>query len=115
MKPLELGNLIEIAGGDQSFVLDMLRIYLKNLPGMMDPLSESFEKSDVEGIIRWSHKLKSASGAAGAVMVLQHADIIEQMAIKESEFKELIQQFKELKEAIAITLPAINNYLQTNS
>lgn len=114
MKPLELGNLIEIASGDQSFVLDMLRIYLKNLPGMMEPLTESFGKKDVEGVIRWAHKLKSASGAAGAVMVLQHADIIEQMAIKESEFKELVQQFEELQEAIAITKPAIDEYLANN-
>jgi HPt (histidine-containing phosphotransfer) domain-containing protein len=114
MKPLELGNLIEIAGGDQSFVLDMLRIYLKNLPGMIDPLSEAFEKTDVDGVIRWSHKLKSASGAAGAVMVLQHADIIEQMAIKDSEFKELMQQFEELQESIAVTKPAINEYLASH-
>lgn len=114
MKPLELSNLIEIAGDDHSFVLDMLRIYLKNLPGMMDPLKQAFEATDVALVIRWSHKLKSASGAAGAVLVLQHADIIEQMAIKESDFKELVQQFTELGEAIEVTIPAIHDYIKNH-
>lgn len=114
MKPLELKNLIEISGGDQVFVLDMLRIYMKNMPGMIDPLTQAIKDADVPGVIRWSHKLKSASGAAGAAIVLQHADILEQLAVRDSAFVELEKQFEELLGAINITAPAINNYLATH-
>lgn len=112
MEALELSNLKEISGGDETFVSDMLRIYLKNLPGMIDPLKLAFDSENLADVIRWSHKLKSASGAAGAVAILQHADIIEQMALMEAPFQELIQQQTELQEAIEVTLPVINSYLE---
>ncbi|MFT6844133.1 MAG: HPt (histidine-containing phosphotransfer) domain-containing protein [Flavobacteriales bacterium] len=114
MKALELKNLIEIAGDDHSFVLDMLRIYLKNLPGMMNPLKTAFDNNDVDGISMWVHKLKSASGAAGSVLVLQQADLLEQLAIKNKPFAELEKRYAKLHMALELTLPEINNYLETN-
>lgn len=112
MEALELDNLKQISGGDEQFVLDMLRIYLKNLPAMLNPLEEAFEKNDIDQISRAAHKLKSASGAAGAVLVLQHADIIEQMAIRGAEIDDLAQQHEELKESLTLTIPAIKKHLE---
>jgi PAS domain S-box-containing protein len=70
-------SLKELTGGDDTFMAEMIEIYLRNTPVMLKEMKSSFKKHDFEKLKRTAHKIKSSFGMMGMNEPLQIADEIE--------------------------------------
>jgi HPt (histidine-containing phosphotransfer) domain-containing protein len=59
-KLFDLTNLDEMLGGDRQAMLQMVKIFLQATPESLTELNNCFDKSDLDGVSKLAHKLKSS-------------------------------------------------------
>ena len=59
-KLFDLANLDEMLGGDRQAMLQMVKIFLQATPESLTELNNCFNKSDLDGVSKLAHKLKSS-------------------------------------------------------
>ncbi len=59
-KLFDLTNLDEMLGGDRQAMLQMVKIFLQATPESLTELNNCFNKSDLDGVSKLAHKLKSS-------------------------------------------------------
>jgi HPt (histidine-containing phosphotransfer) domain-containing protein len=59
-KLFDLSNLDEMLGGDRQAMLQMVKIFLQATPESLTELNNCFDKSDLDGVSKLAHKLKSS-------------------------------------------------------
>lgn len=56
----DLTNLNEMLGGDKKAILQMVKIFLQATPESLNELNKCYDKNDMQGVSKLSHKLKSS-------------------------------------------------------
>ena len=80
---------------------EMIEIYLRNTPLMMNEIKSSFKKHDFVKLKRTAHKIKSSFGMMGMNESWQIAEEIEKTDEKNMDEKFLSTQLKRLAELVA--------------
>jgi two-component system, sensor histidine kinase and response regulator len=62
-----LDNLLEMTGGEQAFVDELIATYLEDGAGQLGALRSAAAGTVVEGLVRPAHSLKSNSASVGAL------------------------------------------------
>jgi len=96
-------SLKELTGGDNSFMAEMIEIYLRNTPAMLKEMKSSFKKHDFEKLKRTAHKIKSSFGMMGMNESWQIADEIESTDEKNTDEQLLTKKLKKLFELYKIS------------
>ncbi len=86
-------NLLEIAGGDEEFIREMLILFCKNSVSLMKELDSSFQQGDYEQVSSLAHKLKSS------IQIVADKDLHALIKKIELESKSTTEQ-KEMKKMI---------------
>ncbi|HMQ05932.1 MAG TPA: response regulator [Saprospiraceae bacterium] len=88
---IDINTLSEFAGGDQSFMIEMLQLFYDNSQLEMQELKTKCIDMDLEGISKISHKLKSSFSLLGAdPLFLEQLEIADQMKPSLEELKEIL-------------------------
>lgn len=66
----DLGYLRRMSGGDESFIKEMIKLFLKQVPLELEKLKETAETEDLATAKQVAHKLKSSVSMVGAEQVL---------------------------------------------
>jgi CheY-like chemotaxis protein len=110
---IDLGNLIELSGGDPSFVNRILARIVDKLPDAIGELDTLLKLRDFDAMKKSAHSLKSSSGYAGCEELKEIFQKIESLAGSRNEVQRLpdlllqakavgIEVVKELKHAMGI-------------
>lgn len=105
-------SLRELTGGDDSFMAEMIEIYLRNTPVMLKEMKSSFKKHDIEKLKRTAHKMKSSFGMMGMNEPLQIADAIEQLNEKNIDQDFLKSKIERLSELVSVSEKDLRRELQ---
>lgn len=66
MEPVSLDRIHEVAMGDEEFMVELINLFLDDLPRQIEVLRRAIENHDAEGAVAAAHRLKGASGNLGA-------------------------------------------------
>jgi HPt (histidine-containing phosphotransfer) domain-containing protein len=66
-----LAELLELAGGDQAFVTEMIDSYLATSPALLEQIRTSIAKQDAGALRLAAHTLKSGSRDMGVTALAQ--------------------------------------------
>jgi histidine phosphotransfer protein HptB len=86
--PTALETMLEMVGGDQTFVADLIDTYLADSPALFADLHKALETSDAVLLRRTAHTLKSNSENFGATQLAAIARTLEERG-KQNEFNEV--------------------------
>ncbi|HNI08245.1 MAG TPA: Hpt domain-containing protein, partial [Thiobacillaceae bacterium] len=68
-------------GGDASgMVADLVRIYLENVPALIQEIHDALAGGDLKKLIRAAHTLKSSSASVGALRLAERGKAMESAA-----------------------------------
>ena len=105
LKRCNLEYLHRMSSGDESFVKEMIKLFLKQVPQELEKLSTA--ASDGQAVKQIAHKLKSSVSMVGAEDLLVQVKELEQKAINGidpisvvSYQQELSQKFTDIKEEL---------------
>ncbi|MGE3823533.1 MAG: response regulator, partial [Bacteroidia bacterium] len=112
MNVVNTDSLKELTGGDDSFMAEMIEIYLRNTPAMLKEMKISFKKHDFEKLKRTAHKIKSSFGMMGMNEPLQIADSIEQSDEKNTDQDIMKLKIERLTELISVSEKELKRELQ---
>ncbi len=91
---------------DDSFLKEVIDIYLSDTPKRIDEIKECLASADAVRLTRAAHSIKGASANLGAQKVIEIAKHIEEKSRRESledlegDIAELVTQFEEVKIAL---------------
>lgn len=104
-----LEYLHRMSSGDESFVKEMIKLFLKQVPQELEKLSVA--SNDSQAVKQIAHKLKSSVSMVGAEDLLVQVKELEQKAIHGIDSttvvlyqEELSQKFNEIKEELDLLL-----------
>lgn len=67
LDPAGLARLLEITGGDQAFVDELVDTFIDDAGAQLADLDAAVAAGDTEGLVRPAHSLKSSADNVGAV------------------------------------------------
>ncbi|HZH54791.1 MAG TPA: Hpt domain-containing protein [Sphingobacteriaceae bacterium] len=79
-KEADMSYLEDLSGGDQSLIIEMLRLFLSQTPGYLDSLSRHIDLGDWSNTQSMAHHIKPTLAYMGAEDMRQALIRIEQMA-----------------------------------
>lgn len=77
-----LATLMELGGGDESFIRDLANLYLEDAPVRIDAIRAALARDDVSEMADAAHALKSGSGNVGAMRLHQLCHDLETVSRK---------------------------------
>ncbi len=81
LDPAVLAELAAQMGGDASgMVADLVRIYLENVPALIQEIHDALAGGDIKKLIRAAHTLKSSSASVGALRLAERGKAMESAA-----------------------------------
>jgi hypothetical protein len=89
-KELQLDYLYEFADGDNTFVREMIDLFVKNAPDFIENMKEGFKKNDWEKLRYNAHKFSPQLAFFGLKTIIEEVDSIEEYAVKKV-FADLIE------------------------
>lgn len=109
--PYDLTYLIEHADGDQSFLTEMISIYLADTPGALEELKSDISAKDYEKIKTTSHSMKGlflTLGVNEAARLLKEIETVSQsngsISIITSNFQKIEELFLQSKGLLEVEL-----------
>jgi len=68
-KYYKLDKIKEISGGDDSFVKEMVELFLKDVDSNMKSFNDMLEQNDMDGIAKLAHKIKPSIDLLGIEII----------------------------------------------
>ena len=68
-KYYKLDKIREISGGDESFVKEMVDLFLKDVDANREAFNEMFKQDDMDGIAKLAHKIKPSIDLLGIEII----------------------------------------------
>ncbi|MFH1499583.1 MAG: Hpt domain-containing protein [Verrucomicrobiota bacterium] len=99
--PQAIENLRELGGGDDSFLREILGIYLQDTPLRLAELHAALASGDQGGFARAAHTIKGSSSNIGAEEVRLLSESLEQQAKHTAPGPALAPAVAELETAFA--------------
>ena len=108
ISPIDYSSSLERVGGDKSFLMELLDLYLEEFSGKFTPLQEAIQQNKFDLIHELGHSLKGSS-ANLSLIFLQEASFQMETAGKERDIEkakkalfQLEQEFKRLKDFLSL-------------
>jgi len=105
--PIDFSSSLERVGGDKSFLMELLDLYLEEFSEKHIQLREAIQQNKFDLILEFGHNLKGSS-ANLSLIFLQEASFQMEMAGKERDIEKakkalsrLEQEFKRLKDFLS--------------
>ncbi len=95
--PIDWEHLHQLSENNTEFELELLQIFVEDIPPRLEIVKAAIEKSDFEQIAREAHHLKGASANVGATAMHQAAETLEQL-VRKSEVTGAVKLISELEE-----------------
>jgi HPt (histidine-containing phosphotransfer) domain-containing protein len=95
--PIDMDSVLERVGGDESFLLELLDIYIEDFIDKYAQLEQAIFQEDFNNIKEIGHSLKGSSGNLSLNGLHETAFAIE-TAGKENDLEQARHQFSRLKE-----------------
>jgi HPt (histidine-containing phosphotransfer) domain-containing protein len=105
-----IDNLKELGGGDDSFLKEVMNLYLEQAPGLLNDIRKYAAASNAEEMSKSAHCLKGASLNIGANKFAEVCKKIE-MAGKENNLAGIDALIKEMDECYNYTKELIGNFI----
>ena len=77
LDPDAMTRLLEITGGDRTFVDELVDTFLEDAEGQLSRLAAATEEGDIESVVRPAHSLKSNSVNVGATLLAERCRSLE--------------------------------------
>ena len=106
-----LDLLVEVAQGDDVFIRDMIALFLKKAPEMLNSIQTAFNEKDFAQCSSEAHKLKSSIQIIGSKSLQKIVKMIEKEAKKEQVSPELALNIDELNVKMEELFSFLNNRL----
>lgn len=113
---IDLGYLIENAGGSRDFIEDIIRAFLKNEHNYIQQLKSIFQKNDQEQLGFYCHKIRSNYATLGVERGLNFVNEVKSLDLGEissTEKENWLEQFIALHRDIKNELLLILNSKDT--
>jgi CheY-like chemotaxis protein len=81
---IDIDRVLEMAGGDEEFVKELFRLFLKECPQRLEEIEKAIEEKNLSAIAKIAHVLKSSSGNLGINRIYNLCSEIEKLAKKGS-------------------------------
>lgn len=96
IKLCNLAYLHRMSGGDNSFVKEMIMLFLKQMPRELELMKQAALKKDLPEVKEVAHKLKSSVSLIGAESMLARLKEIEKLVQQEDEIGNVLRLNQEL-------------------
>ena len=97
-KVCDLGYLIDLSNGNNSFVQEMISIFLSEVTSEVERLENSIKEANFDHIMQASHRLRSSIPFVGIDKLLhQEIHSIEQMAVENKGLDSISELFVKVK------------------
>ena len=85
---MSLNTLVEICGGDKTFILEMIDLFLAQADPQVDEIEKAIKEKDCGNLKRSAHKFKSSAQLFEITCLVELLLQIESSGLKELEEKE---------------------------
>ena len=104
---INLSYLEEITGGDKAMILEMLDLFICDIPAQVEKIQEFYETSDLVSLSKEAHKLKPTLQYIGLTGMFEDIKEIEQLIKTNINGDKLPDLVKNLNDASIACLPAL--------
>jgi HPt (histidine-containing phosphotransfer) domain-containing protein len=110
--PYSAKNLLELAGGDYNFVLELLDAFIEQVKLERTAMTLSAENKDWDDVKFRAHRLRSASGSVGAHQIAGSCAELESYISTSGDIEKSVYLYVEkFQEAISVQLIEIEHEL----
>lgn len=88
-KVYDLGQLEELAGGSQEFVMSMVETFLEHTPGQLEELKTAFSSGDLGAMGGVAHKIKPNIDLFGVHSIREEIRLVENLGKEKINAPEL--------------------------
>lgn len=111
-----VASMKELGNGDEAFanrllIVQLMSVYLDNLPERMKELTEAMSKSDMPVIERAAHTLKSSSRLIGLMALGEDCQILEDMGY-EKKLDNAQAVYERIRDATSKAVDVIKNKIK---
>ncbi len=106
-KIIDLTYLIDISGGDNGFIKEMLELFVTTATTESELFDELVENNDFDGISRLAHKMKAAIQMLGANDLFNSIKLLEQYSNEHSHADEIPSMVAKIKDQIQLSIVEI--------
>jgi HPt (histidine-containing phosphotransfer) domain-containing protein len=110
---IDLTYLKEISGGDNSFIKEMLELYINTTATEAELFSDLLAKQDYEGIGHLAHKMKAPIQMLGANELFILIRSLEQYGKDGSNIDQMPGLINRIKEQVLLSIAEIKSILET--
>lgn len=104
---VNLTYLEQITDGDREMLLEMLDLFIRDIPIHMKKIQDSYSASNFEEIRREAHKMKPTLQYVGLTGMSEKIKELEQLAKSKENLNKLSNLIDELQDASNICVPAL--------
>jgi len=108
-KELSLEYLYEFADGDNTFVKEMIDLFIQNAPEFITNIRNGFEENDWEKLRYNAHKFSPQLAFFGLKTIIDDVDAIEEYAVKKVFADHIIQKIMNIELNCKLTLEKLKN------
>ena len=109
LNPTTIASLRDLSPGDDSFLREIIGIFLKDSPSRIADIRSGIARKDTKLVARAAHSLKGSSGNFGAARLQEASKEIEQFANEEQlgEAAAMLPQLEAEYQKVAEALKAL--------
>ncbi len=110
-KYIDIEHLIEISGGNQQLVLDLVNAFIKQVSFFSAQLDIVYSNSDYLSLGKLAHKIKGSALTLGVITIAENMKELEMLAkngVETQRYPVLIEQFKTLS---GETIEELNDFI----
>lgn len=103
----DLTNLNEMLGGDKKAILQMVKIFLQATPESLNELNKCYDKNDMQGVSKLSHKLKSSVDIFSVTDIKQDIRRLENITRENVSLDEVPTLVKRINDILSQTISQV--------
>lgn len=105
----DLTNLNEMLGGDKKAILQMVKIFLQATPESLNELNKCYDKNDMQGVSKLSHKLKSSVDIFSVTDIKQDIRRLENITRENVSLDEVPTLVKRINDILSQTISQVED------
>lgn len=102
-----MSNLEEITGGDRSMILEMLDLFIRDIPVHISKIDAHAQANEIDEIGKEAHKFKPTLQYIGLIDMFEDIKQLEMIAKSNENLEAIDDIVKRLKDGIAVCMPAL--------
>lgn len=104
---INLSYLEEITGGDTTMILEMLDLFIRDIPTQIQNIQEFYNSDDIESLGKEAHKLKPTLQYIGLTGMFEDIKEVEHIAKSNTNMEKLADLIKNLQTSALECVPEL--------